>query len=493
MTNRENELLTARIIPPVKKLELTSEQLFKLTDGCSIKIKSQSNAEEIHAAVLNYAKTAWKIVPKIMLIAENASTGAEGYELDIDESEIVITAGDVAGILNAMKTLRQLAETERGTLRSSHSILPSVKIKDAPVLKFRGMHFCWFPETPLWEIEKQIRMAAYYKFNYAVIESWGVLRFNSHPEFCWDEFAVEPKEMKRLVRLGKELGITLIPQINIFGHATASRCGTGKHAILDFHPEFGSLFEPDGWTWCISNPAARDFLQDIVLEAYELFDCPEFFHIGCDEAYNAGSCTSCRRSDYPTLLKEHILFFRDLLAERNVRVMMWHDMLLQQDDPRWENYVACGSPADNLENLYKELPKDIIICDWQYYYSAKEQGKDPEWPTPKFFKEAGYEVLVCPWNKTEGIESLGQLAETEQLLGMLETTWNLNHSFSMFHQFVFSAHATWCPSQPWIKNVVSREFFNRHLREIGHDAGGDKYIQTGSVQYQVNIHDYQPG
>ena len=493
MTKRESELLTARIIPPVKEFELRSEKLLKLTDSCNIKLKSQADAGKIRSAVLNYAETAWKIVPEVTITNEDINTDAEGYELEIDENQILISAADTAGILNAMKTLRQLAETERGTLTASHSILPSVKIKDAPVLKFRGMHFCWFPETPSWEIEKQIRMAAYYKFNYAVIESWGVLKFNSRPEFCWDEFAVKPQEMKRLVKLGKELGITLIPQVNIFGHASASRCGTGKHALLDFHPEFASLFEPDGWTWCISNPETRAFLKDIVLEAYELFDCPEYFHIGCDEAYNAGSCTTCRRSDYPTLLKEHILFFRDLLAEHDVRVMMWHDMLLQQGDPRWENYVACGSPADKLENLYKELPKDIIICDWQYYYSAEEHGKEPEWPTSKFFKDEGYEVLVCPWNKKEGIESLGKLAESEQLLGMLETTWNLNHSWNMFNQFVFSAHAAWCPSQPWIKNVVFHEFFNRHLRETSHDAGFDRYIQTGSVQYQVNPQNYQPG
>ena len=492
MTKRENELLAARIIPPVKELELTGEQLFKLTDGCSIKIKSQSNAGEISNTVLNYAKTAWEITPEITIISEDVSTDAEGYELNIDENGIVINAGDMAGVLNAMKTLRQLAEAERGTLTSSHSILPAVKIKDAPVLKFRGMHFCWFPETPSWEIEKQIRMAAYYKFNYAVIESWGVLKFNSRPEFCWNEFVVKPEEMKRLVALGKELGITLIPQVNIFGHASASRCGSGKHALLDFHPEFASLFEPDGWTWCISNRETRAFLKDIVLEAYELFDHPEYFHIGCDEAYNAGSCTTCRRSDYPTLLKEHILFFKDLLAERGTRIMMWHDMLLQQGDSRWESYIVCGYPADKLENLYKELSKDIIICDWQYYYPTGDNGEEPHWPTSKFFKDVGYDVLVCPWNEVRGIESLGRFAEKEQLFGMLETTWHLNHSHNMGNQFIFAASAAWNPSQTKIEGVVPREFFNRHLREIGHDAGFDKYIQTGSVQYQVNPHNYQP-
>lgn len=39
--------------------------------------------------------------------------------------------------------------------------------------------------------------------------------------------------------------------------------------------------------------------------------------------------------------------------------------------------------------------------------------------------------------------------------------------------------------------VVYSEFFKRHLREVDRDMKATKYIETGSVQYQVNPHDNQ--
>ena len=58
-------------------------------------------------------------------------------------------------------------------------------------------------------------------------------------------------------------------------------------SVLNKHPEYAPLFEPDGWSWCLSNPAARRYIEDIVTELCDIFDEPEFFHIGCDEAYDA--------------------------------------------------------------------------------------------------------------------------------------------------------------------------------------------------------------
>lgn len=486
MNTREEKLLDARIIPPVKELRLVSEDLFRLEDGCRFTVRGGEAAE-----VMADVRRAWGIEPEITVLPPEASLKDEAYRIEITAGEVSIAASAPAGVRHAMKTLRQLAESERGSLKCSYHILPSVRIEDEPALGFRGIHLCWFPETPVWEIEKQLRLAAYYKFNYVVIESWGVVKLESHPEFIWSEFAVERDEVKRLVALGEELGITIFPQVNLFGHATVSRTGSGKHALLDFHPEYAPLFEPDGWTWCISNPETRHYLTDIVIEIHELFGNPPFFHIGCDEAYNAGSCTSCRRADYPALLREHMLYFHDLLKQRGARALMWHDMLLSRGDERWKNYIALAQKDDRPEELLQALPRDVIICDWQYGYPEIE-GKEPEWPTMKFFKESGFEVLVCPWLNKSGIRSLGRLAGIEGLAGMLETTWNLNREQNMWTIFTTSARSAWAPFNEESPNMCYHEFFNRHLREVGHDMGIDRYIQTGRVQYQVNPHDYQP-
>jgi len=490
MKNHEEELLQARLIPPVQKLELTAEEDYALKMDCKVVVLCPLKEGVSQKIILNAFQNYWKITPSFSAFYSKDVFPKDGYHIEISASELKISAADSNGLFNALKTLRQLAEAKRGQMLTTEYILPQVRIQDAPATAFRGIHLCWFPETPLFEIEKQIRLAAYYKFNYVVLESWGMIKLKSHPEFCWSEFAVEPCEIERLVQLGHELGVTLCPQVNIFGHASMSRCGTGKHALLDFNPEYQSLFEPDGWTWCLSNPHTRQFLTDIVLEIFELYHCPPYFHMGCDEAYNAGSCSACRKANYAMLLKEHLVYFHDLFAARNTRVMMWHDMLLVQGDPRWKGYIVCGHKEDGLENLYQELPKDIIIGDWQYGYPEID-GKEPDWTTMKFFQKNGYDVLACPWTNIKGLSSLGKLVKSEKLFGILETTWHMNRGMYMKTCFVESARACWNPMATMVDGVVDREFFNRHIREIGWDMKLTKYIEVGSTQYQVNPTNYQ--
>ena len=100
---------------------------------------------------------------------------------------IAIEASSLAGVRHAFHTLRQIAFPARGGLTTSGFIMPAFAIEDAPSLGFRGMHYCWFPEHRVQTIERQIRLAAYYKFNCVVLENWGVWRSESCPWFGWPD------------------------------------------------------------------------------------------------------------------------------------------------------------------------------------------------------------------------------------------------------------------------------------------------------------------
>ena len=277
-------------MPVPQAMEVRSGQ-FDIADGCKIVLRSNTDES---ATVVDVFAASWNARPQVSFEKVELPIVADGYGLTVAEDACTIGASSKSGVLNALNAMRQLVESERGVMTSSKWHVPCVEINDFPSLAFRGMHICWFPETPAWEIEKLIRLAAYFRYNYIVLESWGVVKLESHPEFCWDEFAVRKDEIRRLVRLCRSLGVTLCPQVNIFGHATASRVNSSKHVLLDAHPEYAPLFEADGWTWCISNPFTRKYLSDIVLEFQELFGNPPYFHIGCDEAYNAGNCSLCQ-------------------------------------------------------------------------------------------------------------------------------------------------------------------------------------------------------
>jgi hypothetical protein len=243
------------------------------------------------------------------------------------------------------------------------------------------------------------------------------------------------------------------------------------------HPEFQPLFEPDGWLWRLSNPATRQVLTDIVLEMYEIFDKPPYFHIGCDEA-NPPESRRSLRADYRALFKDHLLYFHQLFSERNCRIMMWHDMLISGNDARWKGYIALGN--QDTVGLAEELPKDIVICDWQY-----EPGKEKEetWETMRYFKNLGFTVLACPWENVKGMKSIGKTVTDAQLDGMLCTTWHHMNKDIMYRIFSVGSQVTWCvpPNYP----EVWRRAFGTHLRQIGWDIPIRDYRDTGHTDRQV--------
>lgn len=492
MTEREKKIITDRLIPVPQHIEFQDGNDYIIADGCRVKLTlpDDSGCREL---VERLFKSYWKTIPEISIYPEDYTPlqNDESYKIVIDENELIISAASYSGLFNAMKTLRQLAEVQRGTPELSGYFLVPCTIQDAPALSFRGIHLCIFPETPLWDLEKQLRIAAYHKFNYAVIEPWGIFPFESHPEFVWADRKIDKTEFKRLIKLGKELGITLIPQLNLLGHASASRSITGKHAVLSYAPELQPLFEPEGWSWCLTNPSVRQLLTDMALELYEFFEQPPYFHVGCDEADNIATCRDCRRRDTKTLIREHICFFHQLFAERNTRIIMWHDMLLSSEDPRWKGYTAYSLPQYQLDGLYKELPRDIIIADWQYLDPDKlPEDADPDWPVSKFFKQEKFDVMVCPWLNWKGISSFGKMAAQENLFGMLETTWHIFHDRKAVAVYCCAAGAAWNPGAIPENSLANRLALAQHTRQVDWDMGVNEYTHTGFCQYQVTYGEY---
>jgi hypothetical protein len=129
----------------------------------------------------------------------------------------------------------EIARIARGTREVKAYFVPELVIDDAPAMAFRGFHICWFPENTPVQIERYIRLAAYYKMNEIVLESWGTFVSEKHPELAWPGSTMTVNEVKRLVKIADGLGVTLIPQLNLFGHASGARGCSGKHAVLDFH------------------------------------------------------------------------------------------------------------------------------------------------------------------------------------------------------------------------------------------------------------------
>ena len=478
MDDRGFNALTRRLLPMPRAIHFTGGEPFRLDDRCRVVLSGAADGESIAGIFRAY----WGITPVFALEADADAPGGEAYRVGISKDALVIAAGTTAGAENALKTLRQLAEARPGTEKLAGYILESAEIDDAPALAFRGVHLCVFPETPLWDIEKKLRLAASLKLNHAVIEFWGTFPFASHPEFGWPEHRLDRAELERVLRVGREAGLTLIPQYNILGHATGCRIASGKHCVLDHHPEFEPLFEPDGWCWCLTNPATRRILADLVTELHEFFGSPGFFHLGCDEAGGIASCRECRKHPVRELVRDHLNFFRDLLAARHARPIIWHDMLVEKGDPRWKGFTACSVPENGLAEFYRELSHDFVIADWQYGFSCGEGETEPRWPTVRFFAGENFDVLVCPWLNVPGTKSLGKLAAEKKLFGMLATTWHISHNRQLSATVAAPAATAWNPDA----GMGFLAPLARQMRFVARDMGIADYDRSGFCTRQVD-------
>lgn len=424
--------------------------------------------------------------PKVKLSTLNIklSTSSEAYAVHADDSGVKIAAHSLAGVRWAAYSLRQLAIAKRGTFKTEGRILPAMEISDSPHLAFRAVHLCWFPEVRPQQMERAIRLAALLKFNYVIIEPWGTYASEKHPWWHWPNPTMTKKAVRRLVEIGRDLGITLIPQINVFGHASSSRSCTIKHMVLDIAPEYEPLFEPGGWNWCLANPETQRVLRELIAEMHEDFGNPPFFHLGCDEA-QPPSCPECRKEPYGELVCRHIAGLADFVKSRGARAMIWHDMLLDRDDPRWKGFVKCGSKI--TATLADTLPKDVIVCDWQYSCGdMKETSKD--WPTMGYFKEKGFAVAGCPWKNCNAMKPMADYIARIGGFGIIETTWHHLRGADWVKMYRYGASAAWGTPVRGGREGPTPQFdteFANALRLVGHDMKTTDYLDTGHLNYQV--------
>ena len=458
------------------------EGLYNLADKSAVTVETPAKLTDAQKSViLKTFKDYWKLSPNVVFTESDSATAIkrEGYNLDIAPQGLKISAKDFEGVRHALKTVRQLAEVGRD---NDGYFLQSCKITDAPALDFRAVHLCIYPETTPAELEKRVRLAAYYKFNYVIIEPWGTFPFKTHPELSFNNKTFSRIELKRIIDLAYELGITPVPQLTILGHVSGGTNESAKHAILTRFPEMAKLLEPHGWSWCMSNPEAVKLLEEAVAEIHEFFGNPPFFHIGCDEAYDMATCYKCRQTSLGKLLGKHILHFRDLLEKRGARTIMWHDMLVEEGDPRWDKCTATGHPNTDMNELFKVLPKDVVIADWQYDPLPKGQKY---WPTSIYFKENGFDTLICPYFEISNIKNAEATACDNKLFGMICTTWSRTMGSPGRRLFYTAANAAWGSDPKKFSNSWKdyRCNYNTHLRTMDIDSGIDNYEDIGSTPH----------
>ncbi|HUQ17732.1 MAG TPA: family 20 glycosylhydrolase, partial [Candidatus Saccharimonadales bacterium] len=227
----------------------------------------------------------------------DAPEGAEAYALTVTPERIELRAREAAGLRHGLATLRQLAAAPGG--------MPAVRIEDAPRFSYRGLHLDvgrhFFPVA---FIKKYIDAMAAFKlntFHWHLTEDQGWrLEIQRYPELttvgAWrDETIIGPArdrperydgkrhggfytqaEAREVVAYAAERGITVLPEIEMPGHALA---------LIAAYPELANVPGPFTvrTTWGISDHVLSPreetftFLENVLAEVLDIFP-GEFIH-----------------------------------------------------------------------------------------------------------------------------------------------------------------------------------------------------------------------
>lgn len=291
------------------------------------------------------------------IIFKNDSTiqGNEAYHLEVNQLQIEVRSSDPRGAFYATQSLMQQLRFD--------AQLSCVLIKDEPRFSYRGMHLDvgrhFFSPT---FIKKYIDLLATYKFNtfhwhltedqgwrieieaYPRLQEIAAYReqtlighYNDQPQkFDGKRYGgyYTREEIKDIVQYAAAKHITIIPEIEMPGHARAAlaaypelSCTGGPHKVATKWGVFEEVYCTKEETFL--------FLENVLDEVMELFPS-KYIHIGGDECPKRRwkNCTECQqRIQEQGLANEHELqsyFIRRIekyLNGKGRQIIGWDEIL----------------------------------------------------------------------------------------------------------------------------------------------------------------------
>jgi hexosaminidase len=259
-------------------------------------------------ASLNPASIQFGAVSVILnLSSELSSLGKEGYRLEVTPSQVLLSAPAAAGLFYAVQTLRQLLPAD-----GSSQTLPCVSIEDYPRFAWRGsMLDCSRHFFTANTVLRYIDLLAMHKMNvfhwhltddqgwriaierYPRLTEVGAWRGETragHENYDEENLNYDgiphggfytKDEIRRIIAYAAQRHITVVPEIEMPGHA---------QAVIAAYPELGNIPTPVevskkwGIHWDVFNAEETTirFLQNVLDEVIDLFPS-QFIHIGGDE------------------------------------------------------------------------------------------------------------------------------------------------------------------------------------------------------------------
>jgi hexosaminidase len=416
----------------------------------------------------------------------------ENYELSVDPNLVIVTASAAKGYFYALQSLFQLLPPEIYSTTRVNNLqlkMPCVSIIDKPRYQHRGLmidvgrHF-----MPISFIKKTIDLLAMHKMNVlhwhlTDDQGWRIeitkyprltqvgsvrsetvegkmsynqpLRFDGKPHSGF----YTQDEIRDVVQYAQEKFITVVPEIEMPGHALAA---------LAAYPELGCTNGPYGvakiWgviedVYCPTEKTFK-FIEDVLTEVMEIFPS-KYIHIGGDECPK----TSWKQSKFcQDLMKaqglkdEHELqsyFIKRIdkfLTSKGRKLMGWDEILEGGLSPNatvmsWRG-IQGGIDAARQKHDVVMTPSPFVYIDYYQSHPATEplaiggfltlEKVYSYEPTPTELKpeEAKYILgsQVNLWTEYVATPEYAEYMTFPRACALSEVTWtpSINKNFSDF-------------------------------------------------------------
>lgn len=417
----------------------------------------------------------------------NSGLPTENYVINVRPSSVAVDYGDGAGAFYALQTIFQLLPVEiysQDLQRNVEWTLPCCYVEDKPRFEYRGMHLDVCLHYFDFEfLKKYIDVMAAHKvnrFHWHLTEDQGWrLEIKKYPLLTekgqWRKETVvgslksgiydgiphggyyTQEQVKELVKYAADRYVTIIPEIELPGHALAAiACYPELSCGLEDHYETATRWGIFRQVYC-PKESTFEFLEDVFDEVFELFPS-ELIHIGGDECPKASwkACPDCQalirklglkdeyelQSYFVTRMEKYInskgrqiIGWDEILQgglAPNAKVMSWlgeeggikaaqqhHEVVMSphykyyldywQADPYSEPLAMSGPTTLRTMYDYEPVPEVLtqeeskyIIgvegCVWTEYMPTPERVEYMAWPRMCAIAETGWTRKDKDWD-----------------------------------------------------------------------------------------------
>ncbi|MFD4673481.1 beta-N-acetylhexosaminidase [Lentzea sp. NPDC058450] len=411
----------------------------------------------------------------------HADSPPGGYRLVSSDEGVLIEAGDSAGEMNALQTLRQLLGVQAFRAAGAKpSVIPACEVVDYPRFEWRGVmldvarHF-----LPKREVLRYVELMSAHKLNVlhlhltddqgwrfecrrypklTEVGAWredsrfgdrrsGGLKGRPHGGFYTQD------DLREIVEFAKSRYITVIPEIDIPGHSQAA---------IAAYPELG-LHGGGVWTdWGINErvlntgESTADFYRNVFDELMDVFPA-EIIGLGGDEAPGHEDGTLVRA------IAEHIV-------SRGRRPYGWDEVLEARPLPHGTVVASWRGVEGGVTAL--GAGHDVVMCPEQHVYLDYRQSESPDEPIPVGTVTTLEDVYA--WEPVpEGLTG----EEPGRLLGAQANIWteHLDSArrvdYAAFPRLAAFAEVVWSPAEKDPEFVT--RLHEHHLPRL--DALGVEY------------------